>query len=493
MTKPFPAPLVEGMDEPCRFDIEVYDLEIIEGVVPTDIDGLLVQAVPDQFYPPECKVLYPMTIAAGGDGAVRAFHIKNGYIDFKSRYVRTERYLLERKARRSLYGNYRDPFTDDPAVKGKSRTTANTAIYFHAGRMLASKEDGLPYEVDPVTLETKGVWRADGGITSLTFTAHPKFDAETGQMFGFGYAAKGETTRDVAYYVIDKHGRIEHEAWFQAPHSAMIHDCALTKNYMIFPIMPYTSDLERLKSGGPHFVYDGSVPQVFGVIPRFGKAQDIRWFKGPLACPTHTVNAYDEDGKIVFDLTEADGNAFGPVVPDRNGNAPPPGSVTTRLVRWYIDYHAKSDQLSQREVLAVVNGEGCHIDARRELKPYRHVFVPTLDPTKLTIDKNGRVFPVMFNQLTHFDIKAGTREDWFPGTGCTFQDPVYLPKSSTADEGDGYLIAILNRPLELRSELVILDTRKLTAGPIARAKIPVRMRLGIHSTWIDGALLPSEA
>jgi carotenoid cleavage dioxygenase len=48
------------------------------------------------------------------------------------------------------------------------------------------------------------------------------------------------------------------EVWFEAPHSAMIHDCALTKNYMVFPIMPYTSDLERLKAGGPHFV-DGSL------------------------------------------------------------------------------------------------------------------------------------------------------------------------------------------------------------------------------------------
>lgn len=492
MTKPFPAPLAEGMDDPCRFDIEVHDLEIVAGAVPADIDGLLVQAVPDQFYPPECKILYPMTIAAGGDGAVRAFRIKNGYIDFKSRYVRTERYLLERQARRSLFGNYRDPFTDHPSVKGKSRTTANTAIYFHAGRMLASKEDGLPYEVDPVTLETKGVWRADGGITSLTFTAHPKFDAATGQMFGFGYAAKGETTRDVAYYVIDKNGRIEHEVWFEAPYSAMMHDCALTKNYVVFPIMPYTSDLDRLKAGGPHFVYDGSMPQVFGVLPRFGKAQEVRWFQAPSAFPGHTVNAYEEDGKIVFDLTEADGNGFGPVVPDRDGNVPAPGSVTTRLVRRRIDYHAKSDQLTEREVLAVVNGEGAHIDPRRELHPYRHVFVPTLDPSRLSVDKNGRVSPVMFNQLTHFDLETGRREDWFPGPAGTFQDPVYLPKSPTADEDDGYLIAILNWPADKRSELIILDTRKLAAGPIARAKIPVRMRLGIHSTWIDGAKLPSD-
>lgn len=202
--------------------------------------------------------------------------------------------------------------------------------------MLASKEDGLPYEIDPVTLETRGVWDAHDDITSLTFTAHPKFDSDTGEMFGFGYAAKGETTRDIAYYVIDASGKVIHEAWFEAPYSAMIHDCALTKNFMLFPVMPVTSDLDRLKAGGPHFVYDGDLPQVFGVIPRFGDASEVRWFQAPPAFPGHTINAYEEDGAIVFDLYEADGNGFAPVVPDKNGMPTPPGSVTTRHVRWHL-------------------------------------------------------------------------------------------------------------------------------------------------------------
>jgi len=491
VAKLFPPEVTMGIDEPCRFDLEVFDLEIIEGAVPDEIDGLLVQAVPDQVYLPEVEVLFPMTVAAGGDGAVRAFRIKDGCVDFRTRYVRTERFLLERQARRSLFGNYRDPFSDDPSVAGKSRTTANTAIYFHAGKMLASKEDGLPYEVDPVTLETYGAWDAHGAITSLTFTAHPKFDAETGEMFGFGYAAKGETTRDIAYYVIDESGKVTHEAWFEAPYSAMIHDCALTKNFMLFPIMPITSDLERLKAGGPHFVYDGDMPQVFGVMPRYGDASQVRWFEAPPAFPGHTINAFEEDGKIVFDLLEADGNGFAPVVASKDGEIPPPGSVTTRHVRWRIDYETGETELTQREVIAVVNGEGPHIDARRDLKPYRHLFVPTLDRAKLATDVNGRPYPVMFNQLTHFDLADGSRDDWYPGPGATFQDPVYLPKSDDAEEGDGYLIATLNWPMEKRSELVILDTADLGRGPLCRLRLPVRMRLGIHSTWIDGAHVPS--
>jgi carotenoid cleavage dioxygenase len=290
--------------------------------------------------------------------------------------------------------------------------------------------------------------------------------------------------------VFDRSGALKHETWFEAPVSAMIHDCAVTDNYMLFPIMPITSDLERLKAGGPHFVYDPDMPQIFGVVPRMGRADEVRWFEGPPGFPGHTVNAYEEDGKIVFDVLEAEGNGFAPVVADRDGRAPPPGSVGNSLVRWRIDYRANSDELTNREVIVAVNGEGAHIDPRRELKPYRHMFVPTLDRSKLTTDENGRPYPVLFNQLTHFDLEQGTRSDWYPGPAATFQDPVFVPRSATAAEGDGFLIALLNHPLERQSELVILDTSEFEQGPIARIKVPLRMRLGIHSTWIDGSRAP---
>jgi len=492
MTKAFPAIMTQGIDEPCRFEGEVFDLEVIEGAVPPELDGLLVQAVPDQTFPPEVENLHLMTVAAGGDGSVRAFRIKNGHVDFRTRYVRTERFLLERSARRSLYGNYRDPFSDDPSVAGKSRTTANTALFFHGGRLLSAKEDGLAYEIDPATLDTRGAWTADGSITSKTFTAHPKIDPNSGQLCAFGYAAKGETTRDIAYYVFDAAGRLEHEAWFEAPLSAMIHDCALTPNYMLFPVMPVTSDLERLRTGGPHFIYEADMPQYFGVIPRMGRPDEVRWFKAPPGFTGHTVNAREEDGKILFDLLEADGNGFAPVIADRDGRAPPPGTVRNALVRWTIDYHSNSEELTSahRTVLAQVNGEGAHIDPRFEMRPYRHMFVPTLDPAKLTTDTNGRPVPVLFNQLSHFDLQQGTRDDWFPGPAATFQDPVFVPRGADAAEGEGFLIGLLNRPLERRSELVILDSLNLPAGPIARLSLPLRMRLGIHATWIDGAHVP---
>jgi carotenoid cleavage dioxygenase len=87
------------------------------------------------------------------DGMVAMFRFGNGFCDFRSRYVRTPRFVAERAARRSLFGAYRNPFSDDLSVAGLSRGLANTNVYWHGGRLLASKEDSpLPFHYrHPVT------------------------------------------------------------------------------------------------------------------------------------------------------------------------------------------------------------------------------------------------------------------------------------------------------------------------------------------------------
>lgn len=39
-----------------------------------------------------------------GDGVVSAFRVKDGFVDLKQKYVRTEKYVREAEARRALLG-----------------------------------------------------------------------------------------------------------------------------------------------------------------------------------------------------------------------------------------------------------------------------------------------------------------------------------------------------------------------------------------------------
>lgn len=41
------------------------------------------------------------------------------------------------------------------------------------------------------------------------------------------------------------------------------------------------------------------------------------------------------------------------------------------------------------------------------------------------------------------------------------------------------------------SELHILDAENIAAGPVAKVKLPVRLRQGVHGHWVDQQQLDS--
>ncbi|MDB5717069.1 MAG: hypothetical protein JWM38_496, partial [Sphingomonas bacterium] len=55
----------------------------------------------------------------------------------------------------------------------------------------------------------------------------------------------------------------------------------------------------------------------------------------------------------------------------------------------------------------------------------------------------------------------------------------------------GYLIGIVTRKMEGgRSDLVLVDTRDLAAGPVATIKLPCRIVGQVHGFWVPGDALP---
>ena len=102
MSTPFPNSMdFGGYNAPSRVECDVYDL-VVHGQIPEEINGSWYRSIPDPQYSP---FLGDDTMLSG-DGMVSVFQIENGHADFKMRYVQTDRWRNERKARRSLYGLY---------------------------------------------------------------------------------------------------------------------------------------------------------------------------------------------------------------------------------------------------------------------------------------------------------------------------------------------------------------------------------------------------
>ena len=68
--------------------------------------------------------------------------------------------------------------------------------------------------------------------------------------------------------------------------------------------------------------------------------------------------------------------------------------------------------------------------------------------------------------------------------GCLVGEPIFVPRSAEAEEGDGYLLSIVFVGPENRSDLVLFDATSVDAGPRARARLDLRVPNGFHGNWI---------
>ena len=487
MSKPFPNSMdFAGYNAPSRVECDIYDL-VIEGAVPEEINGTWYRSIPDPQYAP---MLGDDTMLSG-DGMVSTFSFENGHVDFKMRYVQTDRWHHERKARRSLYGLYRNPYTDDPTVHGPqgpgtskgSRGVANTTPIFHGGRLLALKEDSRGWELDPVTLETRGEWDYQGKLKSQTMTAHTRLDPENGELHFFGYEAGGLATRDVAYCVADKSGNLVKEEWFEVPYCSMMHDFAVTKEHVIFPVFPTTANLERIKSGGPHWVWEPSQETFVGIMPRAGSVSDIRWFRGPATSAYHFMNAYTEGSKVHMDFGAGKVNPFRFIQQASNIQVHP-SEAAGDYVRWTFDLARPSDRWEEYKLGP--GGEMPRIAEQDFMVDYDVGYYQTYNPEAGPPLLCGPV-GAGFNTMLRIEVKSGRLTALALPPGMTMQECVHIPSQKPGHEG--YLAFVVDLHEKNLSEVWLVEAASLSKGPIARIHVPLRLRAAVHGNWATAAEL----
>ena len=456
--------LYEGWGEPMRTECTIRGLELIEGEVPAELEGALYKVGADRQYPSGRTD----DIFIDGEGMMHMFRFRQGQVDYVNRWVRTTRYQMQEEARRNLFGRYRNRYTNDPSVDPTvAMGTANTTAMFHAGKLYALKEDDHPYELDPDTLETIGKSDLGGQLASVSFTAHPKVDPITDELLGFSYQAKGDASRDFVFYLFDADGRLKNEIWFEMPFAGMVHDFAITDEWVVVPFFPMMTDLDVVRQGGPYYQYHPDKETHVALIPRYGKAEDIRWFKGPAGSAGHMVNAVRDGNKVMLDLCYYDGNCFS-FFPTPTGEPTP--EVPPFLTRFTFDL-ARNDQSYAIDRLLDIPCEMPRTDDRYQGRPYRHGYL-------IVRDRDGS------SGTGHFDFETGKLAVWRPGPGDTVQEAQFVPRRPDSPEGDGWLLVPVSRVSKVRSDLAILDASNVEAGPLALLKLPVRVRATFHGTWV---------
>jgi carotenoid cleavage dioxygenase-like enzyme len=452
---------------PIPFECDAPFLKV-RGELPRDLNGTLYRNGPNpQFEAPGAHWFV-------GDGMLHAFHLENGRASYRNRWVRTSKWQAEHDAGRALFGGFGRKLPGAPASTAGDSGVANTNIVFHAGRLLALEEGHAPVEIEPGTLAARGPCNF-GGSLSGPFTAHPKIDPVTGEMVFFGYNAGGPFTPTLSFGSVNASGMVTRFDRFEAPYASMVHDFIVTENHLLFPILPITGSMERARNGRPPYAWEPDKGAYVGVMKRTGTAGDITWFRAENCYVFHVMNAWEQGDRIIADVMQCD---EAPLFTHPDGSPTDPTKSRARLCRWTFDLSGNTDRFSQ-VYLDDLTGEFPRIDDRRAGLASQHGWYACANP-------DSPVFGAL-SGVVHVDGKGSRLGQYLLPAGDTISEPVFVARGDDAAEGSGWLLAVVWRAAENRSDLAVFNATDVEAGPVALVQLGHRVPDGFHGNWVAAA------
>jgi carotenoid cleavage dioxygenase-like enzyme len=330
---------------------------------------------------------------------------------------------------------------------------------------MALQEASDPFEMDAKDLSSMG-WIGTGG----RFTAHPKADPRSGELVWFAYSSGNSPLNPyLDYGVTDSSGRILRRDQFLAPYCSMVHDFMVTRGHVIFPVLPLTGDMGRAKRGLPAFAWEPEKGAYLGVMKRDANVETIRWIEIDPVYMFHVVNAHEEGQFIHCDVMEYEA---APLFPNADGSKGK--NAHARMVRWSIDLADPSVRV-KRTPLDDLYGEFPRIDERVSGLPYRHAWHGARAESTDVLDLDA---------IAHVDLHTGRRTIRRFPKGDSVGEPVFVARNANAAEGDGWLLAIVHRAAQNRSEFMILNAQDVAGEPAAVLELPCRVPAGFHGSWV---------
>ena len=454
-------PYLDDNFAPVHREITSDTLEII-GELPPELSGMFLRNGPNPQYSPLGQYHW-----FDGDGMIHGVRIHNGRASYRNRYVRTKGWQIEHEADKAIWsGLLEPPQMDNPY--GPSKNTANTALVWHAGTMLATWEGGAPYAIDLPALNTFGEYTYDGKLAS-SFTAHPKIDPMTGEMMFFGYSFAPPYLH---YGVVSPQGELLRTVPIELPMAVMMHDFAITENYTIFMDLPLTFNSERMQRGEPPLMFESSRSSRFGIVPRHGDNTNIRWFETPACYVFHTLNAYEEGDEVV--LIACRMNSVNVLASQDSASAIE--DSTPRLHQWR--FNLNTGTISETKIDDVAS-DFPRVNENFLGRPTRYGYAGRMTRGKMPL----------FDGVIKYDLNTRNSQVHEFESGCYGGEAVFAPHPKEKDEDEGWLITFVRNSNKETSELVIIDAQNVTSEPVARVLIPQRVPYGFHAAWIDEAQL----
>ena len=459
-------PYLNGAWAPLHEEVNADDLDVIDGIIPSDLDGVYLRNTQNQIHQP-LGYFHPFD----GDGMLHRIEFQNGRATYRNRWVRTRGFEAEQEAEGSLWAGFVDApslsYRNGYGFSGRMKDASNTDIIVHAGTAMSLfYMNGEGYRVDPLTLETLGVesWVPIDGIS-----AHAKVNENTGELYFFNYTIYPPFAH---YGVVDKNNKLTAYRPVTLPGPRVMHDMAFTENYAILMDFPMGLNAEG------NLAMDWDMPSRFGLVPRNGGPGEVRWFDANPTFVQHWLNAYEEGDEVILDGYFQEDPLPAELPKEHPAEVAQAfailnvGGVKTKLYRWRFNLvtgetHEECIDGQNRKDL-----EFGMFNQRYAGRKYRYTYSAILEPDMF----------LMSGWVKH-DLQTGESLELKLPAGVYCSESPFAPKIGAEDEDDGYLVSFITDENRQASECWILDAKRIQDGPVTRIALPHKLKSGTHSTW----------
>lgn len=446
-------------------------LPVISGKIPLGLQGSLYRNGPGRLERGGMRVGHWFD----GDGGILAVHFTPQGATAVYRYVKTAEFQEEEQENRFIYGGYgmNPPGNLWERFTKPLKNAANTSVLALPDQLLALWEGGHPYGLDLHTLETLGANDLGGLAINTPFSAHPKIDPDTGDIFNFGQSLGSGIKLNL--YRSDRTGKIQQQNQLPLDQFGMIHDFVLAGQYLVFIIpsvrLEFLPILTRLKTFSEALVWEPKQATQILIIDRntlqlVNRLEADPWFQW------HFSNGYvTEDRTLIIDFVRyADFKTNQYLQEVATGKT----QTLAKSTLWRLEINPTSGKLlSQEEVLN------------------RHCEFPTVTPPEVGTKNNFTylsLYPKDINPveeilgtIARFDHRDQTLTEANIGKNCYAMEPIYAADQYNPQQG--WVLTVVYDGNQNQSEVWVFDADHLDEEPVCKLRLPSVVPNGFHGTW----------